>query len=68
MKIELPRPIPLAQDSIHAIDLHVFADVSIEANCAAAYAVVYRPSSVNQGLVTRSCKFPNTVVQFQDLN
>ena len=52
MKTELPRSIPLAQDSITAIDLHVFADASIVANCAAVYAVVYQPSSVSQDLVT----------------
>ena len=52
MKTELPRSILLAQDSITAIDLHVFADASIVANCAAVYAVVYQPSSVSQDLVT----------------
>ena len=52
MKIELPRSIPLAQDSITAIDLHVFADASIVANFAVVYAVVYQPNSLSQGLVT----------------
>ena len=52
MKTELPRSIPLAQDSITAIDLHVFADTSIVANCTAVYAVVYQPNLVSQGLVT----------------
>ena len=41
-KTELPRSIPLAQDSITAIDLQVFADASIVANCAAVYAVMYQ--------------------------
>ena len=52
MKTELPRSIPLAQDSVTAIDLHVFADASIVANCAVVYAVVYQPNSVSQDLVT----------------
>ena len=52
MKTELPRSIPLAQVSITAIDLHVFADASIVANYATVYAVFYQSSSVSQGLVT----------------
>ena len=44
LKTESPRSISL--------DLHVFADSSIVANCAAVYALVYQPSLVNQGLVT----------------
>ena len=52
MKTELPRSIPLAQDSITAIDLRVLADASIVANCAAVFAVVYQSNSVSQGLVT----------------
>ena len=53
-KIELPRSIPLVQDSITAIDLHVFADTSIVGNSAVVHAVVvvYQPNSVSQGLVT----------------
>ena len=35
VKTELPRSIPLAQDSVTAIDLHVFADASIVAIFAA---------------------------------
>ena len=49
---ELPRSIPLTQVSITGIDLHVFADASIVANCAAAYAVMYQPNSASQDLVT----------------
>ena len=52
VKIELLRSTPLPQDSKIVIDLHLFADVSMLANCGAAYAVVYKPYSVNQGLVT----------------
>ena len=52
VETELPRSTPLAQDSVPAIDLRVFADASIVANCAAVYAVMYQHNSVNQGLVT----------------
>ena len=34
-----------------AIDLHVFGDASILANCAEVYAVVYQPSITNNGLL-----------------
>ena len=44
MKTELPRSVPFAQDSVTAIDLHVFADASIVANCEAVYEVVYQPN------------------------
>ena len=33
------------------VDLHVFGDASVLGCCAAAYVVVYQPSSVNQGLI-----------------
>ena len=50
VKTELRRSIPLAQESISATDLHVFADTSIAANCAAVvlHAVVYQPYLVNK--------------------
>ena len=34
-----------------AIDLHVFGDASILANCAAVYAVVNQPSITSKGLL-----------------
>ena len=43
VKTELPTSIPLAQDSITTIDLHLFADANFVANCEAVYAVVYQP-------------------------
>ena len=52
VKTELPRSIPLAQGSITSINLHVFADASIVANCTAIYAVGYQLNSVSQILVT----------------
>ena len=33
------------------IDLHVFGDASILANCAAVYAVVYQPNITKKGLL-----------------
>ena len=50
VKTELRRSLPLAQESTSATDLHVFADTSIAANCAAVvlHAVVYQPHSVNK--------------------
>ena len=52
VKTELPRSLPLVQDSITPTDLHAFADASIAANCAAVYVVVYQFNSVSQGLVS----------------
>ena len=50
-KVEIPRSIPLKQESITMADLHVFGDASVLGCCAAAYVVVFQPSSVNQGLI-----------------
>ena len=50
-KIESPQAIPLKFESVIAIYLHVFGDGSILANCAAVYAVVYRPNITNKGLL-----------------
>ena len=49
--IEIPRSIPTHKESITSVDLHVFGDASIVANCAAVYAVVNQPSAISQGLV-----------------
>ena len=40
------------QEPITATDLHVLADVTILANCAAVYVVAHQPNSVSQDLVT----------------
>ena len=50
-KVEIPRSIPLKQESVTMVDLHVFGDASVLGCCAAAYVVVYQPSSLNQGLI-----------------
>ena len=49
--IEIPRSIPTHKESITSVDLHVFGDGSIVANCAAVYAVVNQPSAISIGLV-----------------
>ena len=41
VKTELPRSTYLVEDSITTIDLHVLADFSIVANCAAVHVLVY---------------------------
>ena len=48
---EIPGSIPTSKESITSVDLHVFGDASILANCAAVYAVVNQPSEISQGLV-----------------
>ena len=52
IKTEIPRSIPLNIESVTSLDLHVFGDASVLANCAAVYAVITQPNSINQGLVT----------------
>ena len=47
----LPRAKLLKLESVTPIDLHVFGDASILANCAAVYALVYQPSITNKGLL-----------------
>ena len=56
IKVEIPRSIPLKQESVTMIDLHVFGDSSVLGCCAAAYAVVYQPSSVSQGLIASTSR------------
>ena len=52
----LPRAKLLKLESVTPIDLHVFGDASILANCAAVYALVYQPSITNKGLLVISKK------------
>ena len=47
----MSRSATLKKESINAVDLHVFVDVSIFASCAIVYVVVHQPSVTNQGLV-----------------
>ena len=50
-KIVLPRATSLKLESVTAIDLNVFGDSSILANCTTVYAVVYQPSITDKGLL-----------------
>ena len=45
--IEIPRSIPTHKESITSVDLHVFGDASIVANCATVYAVENQPSAIS---------------------
>ena len=64
--IEIRKSIPTQKESITSLDLHVFGDASIVANCAAVYAVVNQPSEISEGLVaskTRISKRDLTIPQ-----
>ena len=50
-KVEIPRSIPLKQESVAMVGLHAFTDASVLGCCTAAYVIVYQPSRVNQGLI-----------------
>ena len=56
--------IPLKQEFVSAIDLHVLRDTSVVTNGVILYAVAYQPTLINQGLVTitsRICKHNVTI-------
>ena len=47
IKTEILRYIPLKRESVTTIDLHLFGDASVIANCAAVYALIYQPHSIS---------------------
>ena len=51
IKIEIPRSISITE-TITNIDIHVFSDASINGVRTIAYAVIYQPSKISQGLIT----------------
>ena len=51
-EISLQRAIPKHRESITAITLHGFGDVSGNGVCSVVYAVIKQPSGVSVGLVT----------------
>ena len=51
IKIEIPRSISI-RETIRNIDIHLFADASIKGICTVAYAVIYQPNKISQGLIT----------------
>ena len=51
IKIEIPRSVSI-RETITNIDIHLFSDASINGVCTIAYAVIYQPNKINQGLIT----------------
>ena len=51
-QFEVPRSIPMYNEKLRTITLHVFADASSKGVCAAAYAVVDQLNGKSQGLAT----------------
>ena len=51
IKIEIPRSISI-RETITNIDIHLFSDASINGVCTVAYAVIYQPNKISQGLIT----------------
>ena len=51
IKIEIPRSISI-RETIRNIDIHLFGDASIKGICTVAYAVIYQPNKISQGLIT----------------
>ena len=65
---EIPRSIPIHRESITSVDMHVFGDASIVANCAAVYVVVNQPPAISQSLAaskSRISKKNLTVLRLQ---
>ena len=48
---EIPRSISI-RETITNIDRHLFSDASMNGLCTVAYAVVYQPNKISQGLIT----------------
>ena len=51
IQIEIPRSNSF-RETITNIDIHLFSDVSINGVCTVAYAVIYQPNKISQGLIT----------------
>ena len=51
-KLEVPRNLAKFQEQINTVDLHVFADASVNGVSAAIYAIVHQDSGTTQGLLT----------------
>ena len=51
-EVKIPRSIPIKNEPITKIDIHLFSDASIDGVCTAAYTVVYQPNKVSQSLIT----------------
>ena len=51
IKIEIPRSNSF-RENIANIDIYLFSDASINRVCTVAYAVIYQPNKISQGLIT----------------
>ena len=51
IKIEISRSISI-RGTITNIDIHLFSDASINGGRTVAYAVIYQPNKISQGLIT----------------
>ena len=51
IKAEIPRSISI-RETITNINIHLFSDASNNGVCTAAYAVIYQPNKISQGLIT----------------
>ena len=53
LNIQIEIPISNSfRETITNIDVHLFSDVSINGVCTVAYAVIYQPNKISQGLIT----------------
>ena len=51
IKIEFPRSISI-RETVTNIAIHPFSDASINGVCIEAYAIIYQPNNIMQGLLT----------------
>ena len=65
--IELPRSILTHKESLTSVDLHVFGNASILANCAAVDAVLNQSPAISQGLVASKSRISNRDLTFPGL-
>ena len=55
IKIEIPRSISI-RETITNIFIQLFSDASINGVCTVAYAVMYQPNKISQGLITNKSR------------
>ena len=67
-RIEVPRSMTPAKESVKGIHLHAFGDASGNGVSAAVYAVVEQDSGINQGLLVSKSRLAKRDFPFQDWN
>ena len=55
-EIKTPGSIPIKNEPITEIDIHLFSDASIDGICTVAYVIVYQPNNVSQSLITSNSR------------